>query len=503
MKGNLSDDTIISVEGQPVYWPAVAPSAGADVAPNAAEHALGVSAKNKAVTDQLATAKRQEIKANESALGQIEKASAQIPQLEEMSKKAGIEAEKLKPWDADAESKKRQTDPVEVFGSIGSVFGILASAFTHAPMENALNASAAAINAIKAGKEQDYTRAYKAWQDNTKQALDRHKIEHAAFEDAVTLMKTDMDLGLAQFKINAMRFGNQKDLIMAENGMIKEIVDYHTAYNKLAKDTAESLLGIELAHGQLGHYWGLIKQFGGQIGGDPTDEPHQKAHSQFRKEQIEEERAKHSMSFGSEWLGERTNELIKQGVTPTEAGKQAQMEQSEARKAGLTGGQQLKEQHVKENVEAVSNQIDYAMGLIDEGKKSGDSVVGVRGAVGRAIEWWRGTESSHDRFISQVKQIQQQVRPLLTGSSRALFNAKDRADMDKIAAGLGYFTSEKQARDVLNDLKKRLNHINLLPAQDGVPVPERYKNEPDGTEFPQKSTGRIWVKKGNMLVPKD
>ena len=194
-------------------------------------------AKMKGVTDKLADIKRREIAADSSISGQLSGLSSKMmPKLEEMSRTAGVEAEKMKPWDAEHEAAKRQTDPIEAFGSLGSVFGILASAFTHAPMENAMNASAAAINAIKAGNAEDYNRAYKAWEANTKQALERHQIEHAAFEDAVTLMKTNMEVGMNQLRLNAARFGNQKDLALLEAGMNKELFEYHAAQEKLATE---------------------------------------------------------------------------------------------------------------------------------------------------------------------------------------------------------------------------------------------------------------------------
>ncbi|MDE2098996.1 MAG: hypothetical protein KGL39_17210 [Patescibacteria group bacterium] len=469
------------------------PSADRDV-----HDALGVS-KPDSVTGKLADIKRQEIEADKTAQAQIEKATAQIPDIKELSKTAGVEAEKLKPWDAEAEAAKRQTDPITAFGSIGSVFGILASAFTHAPMENALNASAAAMNAIKEGDKESYDRAAKAWEQNYKMALDRHKIEHQAFEDAVTLMKTNMEVGRNQMIMNAKRFGDQKAMVYLEAGMDKEYFELQATRQKLHNDAVLNHEKIVLANAELSRLHAL-----GYDERNPESEKSQNAWMQYKKEQAEQKRAEHAVSLDKEWLATRTQELVeKEKMNPTDAYLQAEREQAQAKKSGLTGGQLVKQQEKEANVEATANQIDYAIDLIKEGRKTGDSVVGIKGAVGRALEWWRGTESSHDRFIAQIKQIQQQVKPLLTGSTRALFNAKDRADMDKIVAGLGYFTSEKQAMDVLTDLKKRLKHISLTEKEGSVPVPDRYKNEADGTEFPQKSTGRILVKKGNMLVPKD
>lgn len=147
-------------------------------APASPYDALGVDdTKTKELTATMAANQREKIAATDKITGDLEQVTDRtLPRLEMLSRTSGVEAEKMKPWNADEELAKRRTDPIEAFGSIGSVFGILASAFTHAPMENALNASAAAINSIKEGDSKAYDRAYKAWEDNTKQALERHKI---------------------------------------------------------------------------------------------------------------------------------------------------------------------------------------------------------------------------------------------------------------------------------------------------------------------------------------
>src|ERR1700690_3409041 len=84
----------------------------------------------KGVTDKLADVQREKIAATDKIYGQLDSATDRIlPRIEQLSKNAGVEAEKMKPWNADAEAAKRKTDPIEAFGSFGSVFGILASAF--------------------------------------------------------------------------------------------------------------------------------------------------------------------------------------------------------------------------------------------------------------------------------------------------------------------------------------------------------------------------------------
>ena len=50
----------------------------------------------------------------------------------------GVGPNELKPWNAAEESRKHEYDPFEAFGSVGSVFATIASAFTRRPMINAL-----------------------------------------------------------------------------------------------------------------------------------------------------------------------------------------------------------------------------------------------------------------------------------------------------------------------------------------------------------------------------
>ena len=232
----------------PSDWPTYNSSSSND-----ASNALGYDdSKMKEVTGKLADIKRNEMAANDKAYGQLENtASKDIPKLEQMSKDAGVEAGKLKPWNEEAEAKKRESDPIQNFASLGSVFGILASAFTHAPMMSAMDASAAAINAIKAGNPEDYNRAYKAWEANTKQALDRHKIEHEAFQDAASLMKVNMEAANTKLRVNAARFGSQRDLVLIENGMTKELMDYKASMQKLAEDMTKNMVPMAEANAEM------------------------------------------------------------------------------------------------------------------------------------------------------------------------------------------------------------------------------------------------------------
>lgn len=157
-------------------------------------------------------------------------------QMEQAFNASGVEAQKLQPWDAKQKEEEFYHNPIEAFGSLGSVFGIIASAFTHAPMENALNASAGAMNAIREGDEKSYKNAYDAWKQNMELVVKRHNMQRDLFQDAFSLLKVDMSAGEAKLKNIATRFGDQQTLTMLEAGLgTDEIWKLQEARNKSAQ----------------------------------------------------------------------------------------------------------------------------------------------------------------------------------------------------------------------------------------------------------------------------
>lgn len=151
----------------------------------------------------------------------------------------GVGPDATPKWDADAESARYSTSPIAKFGSLGSVVGMLASAFTHHPMQNAMNASAAAMNAIGEHDAEGYQRAHTAWKENTDLVFKRADLEQKRFNDAIRLMDTDANIAAAKLRENAVMEGDEKALAMLNAGMIPELVKYKsdqaTAIEKLIK----------------------------------------------------------------------------------------------------------------------------------------------------------------------------------------------------------------------------------------------------------------------------
>lgn len=468
--------------------------------------------KMKEVTGKLADVQRQKSAADEKTFGQLESATDRLlPRAEHLSNAARVEAQQLKPWNEQQESAARRTDPIEAFGSIGSVFGILASAFTHAPMESALNASASAMNAIREGDEKAYNRAYKASQDNAKMAMERHKIQHEAYQDAMSLLATNMAVGQSKLQINAARFGDKQVQVLLDAGMSKEVQELLKSREDLATKFVENELKRAEAHAELGRLWapktlpdGRTVKFDPK---NPTSPDSQEAYKLFREESARLKAAEHNYlthPTDAQEVARRANEYKAQGMPDSQAFDKARSEVAQAAKNAKTGGQIAKEQEKADKVESVRNQIKEAIRLIDEGDKSGNSVVGAKGAYGTAKEFFWGDKSEHARFVALVSTLQQEVKPLLTGSTRAMLTKADRDTVDRIVPGIGFLRNSKQAKDTLLQLDAILSRTDLTPGgKDAVPLPERFKNEPDGTEIPQKSTGRIFIKRGDKLVPKE
>lgn len=152
----------------------------------------------------------------------------------------GIGPNQLEPWDEQQQREKFHHEPLEAFGSLGSVIGLLGAAFVHAPMETGLNASAAAMNAIKVGDDQGYDRAFAAHKFNTDLVVKRHGMMREAYSDAITLMQTDMRAGEAKLQMEAARYGDRKVQFLLENGQSEELYKMLESRNKAVEGMAKA-----------------------------------------------------------------------------------------------------------------------------------------------------------------------------------------------------------------------------------------------------------------------
>lgn len=167
-------------------------------------------------TEQL---RRKEAKETAPVVQQMDKAldedTAEIKRA-----KAAVEPIDVKPWT----QKQPPPDPIAEFGSLGSAFGLLASAFTHQPMINGLNAAAAAMNAARSNQLSEYKDAYNAWKENTELALKRHQVQHEDLQDAIQTLQSDTAAGNAKLRAFAAKYGDQYTALKSELGAYDDII---------------------------------------------------------------------------------------------------------------------------------------------------------------------------------------------------------------------------------------------------------------------------------------
>lgn len=154
----------------------------------------------------------------------------------------------LQPWDQKAKQNEHRTDPVDAFGSIGSIFAMLVPAFVGLPLADSLNAGAAAINAVHASDQQAYDRDYKAWKDNADLAIKRHDIMRQSYNDSILKMNTDLNAGRTEMELTARKYNDQQTLALLESGLDPELNKLFDSRNKAALELASARDQWELQH---------------------------------------------------------------------------------------------------------------------------------------------------------------------------------------------------------------------------------------------------------------
>ena len=129
-------------------------------------------------------------------------------------KPARPNAVQIEPW-----TKKRpEADPVREFGSWASGLAILAGALTRTPMTTALNASAEAMKAIRAGDLATYEDQKKTWQENTDIAIKNAELQYKAYDLAYREGHDTYADRMAAITTAATTFHNEGMLRVAQQG---------------------------------------------------------------------------------------------------------------------------------------------------------------------------------------------------------------------------------------------------------------------------------------------
>jgi hypothetical protein len=133
--------------------------------------------------------------------------------------------EDLKPWNQNMAPPPHNL--WEEIGSPGFLFAMLGSAFSAMPMNTALAAGGAAINAINQGDMDAYDRAFNEWKTNSDLAIHRHQLEQEEFNDVVKLHDARDASWRNRAEEVALKYNDQRALGLLQAGMDP---DYMKAY---------------------------------------------------------------------------------------------------------------------------------------------------------------------------------------------------------------------------------------------------------------------------------
>ena len=185
--------------------------------------------------------------------GVISRTDADVRKYEGIADKKFQELEKvdpdqLKPWNAQEEQKKYQDDPMSAFGSFAMVASLGLAAITKTPFINSMNAMAGVINGRREAKDQEYDRAYKTWEANTKVFLDRFDVIKTQVTDAQEMMKTRGEIGKTQLANTLAKYGLAQDLALLNAGYDDTLASKWAAQVKAVEGMADAREKIERLH---------------------------------------------------------------------------------------------------------------------------------------------------------------------------------------------------------------------------------------------------------------
>jgi hypothetical protein len=193
----------------------------------------------------------------EQAQAQKEKAQAPIYARMEANAQKDQErvdkaAENYKPIEAPPPAPKPpENDPLSAFASPASIFAMLASAFTHTPAINAMNGMAGAINAAKQNDWKAYDTAYKQWEDNTKLAIEHHRLQAEDMKNALDMMQTNLAAGAAMAKAVAAQSDDRIATTLLETGQYEKLAQVQMERQRTAAAMSEASIRVKELNMQL------------------------------------------------------------------------------------------------------------------------------------------------------------------------------------------------------------------------------------------------------------
>ncbi len=396
-------------------------------------------------------------------------------ELDPLRKKLGDEAERTLKDEEDAfrrieplnlpkqpDQRDFQTDTLQSFGSMGMIFAQIASAFTHQPMINALNAGAASMNAIKANDAEAYKTAYEAWKDNTQLALDRHKMAHEEFEDIVAMHKDNLSALDAALQVHGAKYSDQIAMESVKNGNIDHLFQAEEARQRAYMGMLDAMPKIQEV-GMInwsvfdkdqqwldtpdGQAWRAKNP---KVKGAPPQIHMQHYMDAVRGMTEAKSPYGRGMSLSAE-EAKGVEQLVRSGVSYEDAIRR------------IVGSAKSGTTDAKTAAAAKTNkELSDEIGQLIDDVNADPSIVGTRGMVGRGIEAVEGfldpkavMDTPAQRFQSKMTEMREKVSANLTGSK--YYSARRASDMARIMPGLESMTSPQQTINALQQLKSQLD----------------------------------------------
>ena len=300
---------------------------------------------------------------------------------------------------------QKETDPLQSFGSLGSVFGILASAFTHQPWQNTMNAAASAMNAVKANDRTAYEESYKAWKDNLDLMFKRHTLMKDDYDAAAELAADNQSAGAAAYKLAAAKFSDPIAAHLADADDQEKLAELMDRRNHTALEMEKLKPEIAIANGVAQTKWDILDA---QKRGDQQGVADGMARLKVLQDKGDQ---RSSIPTMSQEESKAVQALVDRGVPIDKAVAQVQ------NKGGMTGNERIK---LESNVDLIDN----SLGKIDEAVDALNAHIGAAGVAGRATRMgevvgniFGSSETDRAQFRRNIEYLQALGSKLLTDSA--------------------------------------------------------------------------------------
>lgn len=459
---------------------------------------------NSLISQALPSGSTAHIKPTIDRLGQIqtEKNAAMDPvrrettdrmnenRAEVRAKYDAIEPVDIQPWT----QKRPPNDPAASFGSFGSVFAQLASAFTNQPMINALEGSAAAMKAFRANEIAEYEDGFDVWQENTKVALKRHDAQQEEYRAALKLMDTDMAAGQAQLTMLATKYGDDAMAEMNKAGLYKEM-------NQVMEGRQRAALGVLQAYPRL-------LEEGIQAQGYLSDPDAQSQDPAKRAAAYQRWFSPlRSLGGAGSFLNQERQllfqklkqDFIQKNGRPPSITEESEMIDKVYSMGTARGAKDLEAQKVNASL---VKEIDTLIKMVETNPK----IVGSRGILEKGKEAVAGMidptvnyETPRAEFASKLTSARQRVSAAMTNSK--YYSALRQEEMKTILPGLESLTSPAEALNTLKAVREQLAGAETETGaeQPGVPpqpppgFTEPVTNKAGKKGWKNPATGKVWV----------